>query len=101
CAALDARSKGRARNQRRMGEPARWASDLPKPVVGLSPVPRQLVDEGALQGPRVAVGAVRLTRQLQRDHDRAQDVALPLCDGAVADADRLRACVARQMWQLA
>ena len=72
------------------------------PLSGLVPVVGEVVDEGALQVPGVVgLGEPRLPGVLEGDHHLAEHVGLALPHGAVADADRPRAGVARQVVELA
>jgi hypothetical protein len=80
-----------------MREMARAPAHFPDAFVRLAPDGLEVQDERAFESPaRIARGEPRATRDIKGVEHFAIDVELKLTDGAVADADRARAFVARQ-----
>ena len=94
----DAAVERRPHHHPRVREVPLRTADLPDPVVGPLPVLGEIVDQGPLQPPRVAVDLQPgLTRLVEGDHHLTEHVHLPLVDRGVADPYRTRVLVAGQV----
>ena len=81
-----------------MGEEVLRAAHLPDSVVAAVQVLLDVVEQGQLQRPgEVVFGDPELPRALEREHDLAEDIALELEVGGVADPHRRSALIPGQL----